>query len=102
MSSANRVSIMPNIPTVAESGFPKFDVVAWAGFVAPAGTPQPIIDKVNDAVRKAGQSPEVKQWLIDNGSPTDLGSTPAEFGNFLQKELAFWKQAVDASGAKAD
>lgn len=102
VSSANRVSIMPNIPTVAESGFPKFDVVAWAGFVAPAGTPQPIIDKVNDAVRKAGQSPEVKQWLIDNGSPTDLGSTPAEFGNFLQKELAFWKQAVDASGAKAD
>lgn len=102
VSSANRISVLPNISTIAESGFPGFDVVAWCGFVAPAGTPKPIIDKLNDVINKSAQSPEIKQWLIDNGSPTNLATTPVEFGNFLKKELAFWKLAVESSGAKVE
>ena len=102
VSSLNRVKSLPNIPTIAESGYPGFEVVAWAGFVAPANTPVSIINKLNAAILKASQSPEVKDWLEDNGSPTNLVGNPADFGLFLKKELAFWKQAVEISGARAD
>ena len=102
VSSLNRVKSLPNIPTIAESGYPGFEVVAWTGFVAPANTPVSIINKLNAAILKASQSPEVKDWLEDNGSPTNLVGNPADFGLFLKKELAFWKQAVEISGARAD
>jgi tripartite-type tricarboxylate transporter receptor subunit TctC len=102
VTSATRMSALPNVPTVAESGFPSYEVEAWSGFVAPAGTPQAVIDKLNDAVKKATQAPEVKRWLTENGSPTNLAGTPAEFGDFLKRELVFWKKAVDISGAKLE
>ncbi|SHH92888.1 Bug family tripartite tricarboxylate transporter substrate binding protein [Pollutimonas bauzanensis] len=100
VSSAERVSNLPDVPTIKESGFPDFDINGWSGFVAPAGTPQAIIDKLNMAVIKSSQSPEVQQWLTENGSPTNLSGTPAEFATFLKDELAFWKGAVELSGAK--
>jgi tripartite-type tricarboxylate transporter receptor subunit TctC len=102
VTSAGRMKSLPNVPTVAESGFPKYEVQAWSGFVAPAGTPRPIIDKLNDAIRKAVDAPEVKQWLEENGSPTNLAGTPEEFGVFLRSELEFWKGAVEISGAKLE
>jgi len=102
VSSAQRLPALPEVPTVAESGYPGFEVVAWSGFVAPAGTPQPVIDKLNAAILKASQAPELKAWLVESGSPTDLVGPPAKFGEFLKHELAFWKKAVDISGAKAE
>lgn len=102
VTSAQRMSSLPNVPTVAESGFPKYEVQAWSGFVVPTGTPQAVIDKLNNAVKKASEAPEVKQWLQENGSPTNLAGTPAEFGAFLKSELAFWKGAVEISGAKLE
>ena len=99
ISSLTRMKSLPNVPTIAESGYPDFEVVAWTGFVAPANTPVAIINKLNKAILKASQSPEVKDWLEDNGSPTNLVSSPASFGMFIKKELLFWKKAVEISGA---
>ena len=102
VSSLTRMKALPNTPTIAESGYPGFEVVAWTGFVAPANTPPAVINKLNSAILKSSQSPEVKDWLEENGSPTNLVGTPADFGQFLKKELLFWKKAVEISGAKAD
>ena len=102
ISSLTRIKSLPNVPTIAESGYPGFEVVAWTGFVAPANTPAPIISKLNKAILKASQSPEVRNWLEENGSPTNLVSSPASFGIFLKKELLFWRKAVEISGASAD
>ena len=102
VSSAGRLPALPDVPTVAESGYPGFEVVAWSGFVAPAGTPRPVIDTLNAAILKASQAPELKAWLVESGSPTDLVGPPAKFGEFLKHELAFWKKAVEISGAKVE
>ena len=100
VSSAERITALPDVPTIKESGFPDYEVNAWTGFVAPAGTPAVVIDKLNAAISKASQAEEVQKWLIDNGSPTNLSGTPDDFAEFIQKELDFWKGVVELSGAK--
>lgn len=102
VTSMERLKTLPNVPTVAESGFPGYEVQAWSGFVAPAGTPQAVIDKLNDAAKKAVATPEVQKWLVDNGSSPNLVDTPESFSKFIVSELAFWKQAVEISGAKTE
>lgn len=99
VSSKARVSSLPDVPTLQESGFGDLDINAWTGVVAPAGTPLSIVEKLNQAIRHAAETTEVKTWLEDNGSPTDLSASPQEFAHFIESELAFWKHAVEISGA---
>lgn len=101
VTSAKRLSWLPDVPTVAESGLPGFEATAWFGFVAPAGTPKDIVDKLNAEARKAMDVPEVRRTLVAQGFDV-MGGTPQEFQQFIGTEMAKWAKVVAASGAKAN
>ena len=94
-----RLEILPEVPTLAESGLPGFKTSQWFGFLAPAGTPAPIIDRIHAALARAAGSPEVKSRLAVQG--VDVFSTsPKEFANVIREELAQWAAVVKAAGIK--
>jgi tripartite-type tricarboxylate transporter receptor subunit TctC len=100
VTSAQRSSLMPEVPTIAESGIPGFDVVLRYGFVAPAGTPRPIIDKLNRELRSALASSEViKRLAFDGAEP--LSSTPEEYAADIDREETKWSKVVKAIGLRA-
>ena len=93
----------PAVPTMAESGFPGFEQYTQGlGIVAPAGTPAPIVEKLNKAVRASLANAETKEKLRELGAITDGGSTPAEFKAFLQKDAERWARVIKAAGVKAE
>ena len=100
VSSAKRFSAEPNIPTVAESGVPGFDVSSWYGLFAPAKTPPEIVKKMNaDAVavmREPRSARSSKPW------GRVIGSTPEAMGAFLKAEMAKWEPVIKAAGIKAE
>ncbi|QVQ26062.1 Bug family tripartite tricarboxylate transporter substrate binding protein [Achromobacter deleyi] len=100
-TSARRVPVLPDVPTVDESGLKGFEVVSWGGIVAPAGTPRPIIDKLNAAVAKALQDPAVLQ-LNATLSVDATPSTPEQFASLIATEIPRWGAMVKRSGASAD
>ena len=101
VTTPTRSPTAPNVPTMQESGFKGFDVSSWFGLMAPAGTPAPIIDKLNAAVLKALAKPDVQKKMQDLGAEPQK-TTPAEFGAFIKKEVETWGPVVKASGAKVD
>lgn len=101
VTSAKRIDVLPDVPTVAESGFPGFVAEDWKAIVAPAGTPAEVVAKVNQAMNKALARPEVVKRLKDEGSLA-RGGTPAELAAFMKSEHARWGGAVRESGAKVD
>lgn len=92
---------MPDTPTFAESGMPGFEAAAWWGFVAPAGTPKPVITKLHGEVVKALGAPEVKERFAALGAET-LGSTPGEFAAFMREEAQKWGTIIRKLGIKAE
>jgi len=98
VSTAQRSPAAPDIPTIAESGLPGYDVTTWHGLVAPAGTPRPIIDRLHAEVVKALNSPSVRDKFKAAGI-VPVSSTPEEFAAFTQRELDRWRIVVKASGA---
>ncbi len=101
ITGKQRSAVLPDLPTAAESGLPGYDVSAWYGLLAPAGTPRAIIDRLNREVRKALQAPDILQRLAADGSEP-VGSSPEEFRAFIRDEIAKWGKAVKAAGAKVD
>ena len=101
VTTAERSATAPEIPTMMESGFDKFDVSSWFGLIAPAGTPPEIIAKLNASVQKALAKPEVQQRFKDLGAVT-ARTTPSEFGAFIKSEVEQWGTVVKASGAKVE
>ena len=101
VTSAKRSSQLPDVPTVAESGIPDFDVSAWNGLVAPARTPDEVVAKIHADVLRIARTKEFVEVLEKAGLETDLLG-PAEFRAFLASELAKWSQLVKDSGAKLD
>ena len=91
-----RVSYLPDVPTIAET-VPGVETSTWEGFFAPAGTPQPIIDRLYEATKKALASPEVQQKLTHIGIVPKL-SSPDELKRTVHEDLKFWRQAVDTAG----
>jgi tripartite-type tricarboxylate transporter receptor subunit TctC len=89
------------VPTVAESGVPGFDAVLRYGLVAPAGTPRPIIERLNMALRAALESKEVRNRLAIEGAEP-LPSTPQEYAIDLDRDETQWSKVIKASGAKAE
>lgn len=83
------------MPTIAESGYPDFDAIAWHGILAPARTPAAIVEKLNKEIVKALQNPETKALLASQAMQA-VGNSPADFAAFIQKDIATWK-AVAAS-----
>ena len=101
VASLERNPAYPNVPTIAESGYPGFSAVSWFGLSAPAGTPAEILRKLNDATVKAMNMPDVKSRLQSVGFVVVAGS-PAQFSEFVTTEIAKWGKAAKASGAKLD
>lgn len=101
MTDSRRSALIPDVPTLAESGVAGFESIAWYGVMAPRGTPPQIVAVLNAEMRKVLGSPEVKQRLLDLGS-ADVAGTPEQFGGFIKAEIAKWGKVVKASGATAD
>jgi tripartite-type tricarboxylate transporter receptor subunit TctC len=101
VTSATRSSQVPNIPTIAESGVPGFEVVGWNGLCAPTGTPLPVISKVNADTARALNAPDTRQRLIEQGTDA-RPMTPAQFEAFVRAELAKWAKVAQAVGLKLD
>jgi tripartite-type tricarboxylate transporter receptor subunit TctC len=101
VTSAARTSLLPEVPTIAETGLAGFDASLYYGLVAPAGTPRPIVDKLNAALRAALASDDVKQRLVADGTEV-TPSTPEEYAAFIDKDESKWSKIVKASGAKAE
>ena len=101
VSRIKRSSLFPQLPTMDESGLKGFNLDAWAGLVAPSGVPQSVIDKLNPALRKVIDSPEV-QAKFKNVGFEGFSSTPAEFGDYIKTELGEWRKMVKDANIQAD
>jgi tripartite-type tricarboxylate transporter receptor subunit TctC len=100
--TAQRHPDYPSAPTMAESGFPGFeDTAPWVGMLAPAGTPGPIVSRLNDAIRKSIARPESRKRLQALGA-INVGDSPAEFTDFLKKDWERWSRVIKAAGVKAE
>jgi len=101
VTSERRVTALPDVPTMVESGFPSFVVTPWWGVFAPAGTPKPIIERLHRDIVAVLRNPEVRASFA--GHATDvIGNTPEEFARYVSTEAARWGEVVRASGATAD
>jgi tripartite-type tricarboxylate transporter receptor subunit TctC len=97
-----RLAAMPDLPTLDEQGLKGFECYTWNAILAPAGTPQPIVDKLNAAANKALADPAVIDSLKKAGIDPTPGSTPATTADFVKAELAKWAPIIKASGAQVD
>lgn len=101
VASLERNPAYPDVPTIAESGYPGFSAVSWFGLSAPAGTPKDIIQKLSEATVKAMNVAEVKTRLQTVGFVV-VANSPAQFSEFVTAEIAKWSKAAKASGAQLD
>ena len=90
VTSLQRSAVAPDVPTIAESGFPGFDAIAWHGILAPAKTAPSIVKKLNAEIVSALQHPETKALLVNQAMQT-VGNTPEEFAAFIKQDIAVWK-----------
>lgn len=101
LTSPVRSVAAPDVPTIAESGLPGYEVFAWNGVLVPAGTPKAVIQQLNDQIRKAMLLPQVKDKFSAQGFAASWNS-PENFGTFLKNEVDKWGRTVKASGATLD
>ncbi len=101
VATGQRAAVLPDVPTVAESGYPGFEAHGWFGFFAPAGTPSEIIHRLNTEVRTVVAMPDVREKILATGNEP-WWSTPEEFGAFVRAEIPKWGKVVRESGASAD
>jgi tripartite-type tricarboxylate transporter receptor subunit TctC len=100
-TSPKRLANFPDVPTVAELGYPGFEAATWSGLLAPAGTHRAVVRRLNQEANKALGTDQMKQKLYEDGS-TPLGGTPEEFAEFIRAEHAKWGAAVREAGIKLD
>lgn len=101
ITTPQRAPGTPDYKTVAEQGFPNFNAAPWAGFLAPKGTPKPVIDKLAKDIAEALKQPDVVQKMNELGS-TVVGNRPDEFRQFLNQQIEMWAEGVKISGATVD
>ena len=97
VTTSQRMSLFPEVPTLGETVMPGFEAGAWQGIMVPANTPKAVVQRLNAEINKALQSAEVKERLALQGAEP-LGSTPEEYGAYVKKELARWAAVVKATG----
>jgi tripartite-type tricarboxylate transporter receptor subunit TctC len=96
-----RMAEYPDVPTVAEAAVPGYAVYTWFGVVAPAGVPQPVLERLHAALVQALTSPEMRRQFANQGAEV-VANTPAEFSAFLREEVAKWNKVIRDSGARAE
>ena len=101
VSSAKRSVAIPQVPTIAESGLPGFEVVGWYGVLAPARTPHPIVARLHNEFVKILQTQDIRDRLLSEGAEP-VGNTPAEFTAFIKTDIGRWAKVIKAAGAKLD
>ncbi|KRC27152.1 tripartite tricarboxylate transporter substrate binding protein [Acidovorax sp. Root217] len=101
ITSAQRSPLLPDVPTLAESGYAGFDVQSWFALAAPAGTPRPVVEQLNTALNKVLALPEVRNRLQELAATPDSG-TPDKMRSFAAAEIKRWREVVKASGATAE
>ena len=101
VTSLKRAPVLPDVPTISESGLPGFEASSWFGVLAPAGTPAPIVARINAEVNKWLQSAEAREKLLSQGAEA-AGGSPEQFAQHIRAESEKWAKVVKASGAKVD
>jgi len=101
VTGPKRSSELPNVPTMQESGYPGFDVTAWHGIVVPAGTPRPIVERLNREIVKVMASPEVEEGFKRQGLDV-MHETPAQMTARIKSETALWSKIIKDAGIKAE
>ena len=101
IASPKRSPFLPDLPTIAEQGYPGFEAVGWIGIAAPARTPEPILKTLQSAIAKALEQPEMQKRMSELAF-VPVGDTPEQFTAFIKAENTKWAKAVKESGAKVD
>ena len=101
ISAPKRLAAMPDLPTIAEAGLPGFETGSWQGVLAPAGTPRPIVDKLNAEITRILGTPEMKEQLAAQGTEVRAG-TPEAMASFMRTEIARWAKVVKQAGVKVE
>lgn len=101
VTSKSRVPVLPNVPTMEESGLQGFEVMAWGGIVAPAGTPRPVIERLNREINAYLQLPSTRKEAEQNGSEV-VGGSPEAFGQLIGKESRKWAEVIRKGDVKPD
>ncbi|OIM97347.1 ABC transporter substrate-binding protein [Polynucleobacter sp. QLW-P1DATA-2] len=101
ITSKKRSPLLPNIPTFAEAGYPKVEVLNWQGLIAPKGTPKAIIDQLNAAANEALKDPQLRELMLSQGNEIGGGS-PAEFSALIKSESAKWSAVVKTANIKPE
>jgi tripartite-type tricarboxylate transporter receptor subunit TctC len=101
ISGPHRAASLPALPTFREAALPRFEMVFWTGVLAPASTPQAVIDSINRETNAALKAPDILQSLVDTGS-VPLGGSPADFAAFIKVQSEKWRAIIKDSGARLD
>ena len=100
VGTTKRSPSLPNVPTVAESGYPGFEASLWLGFFAPKGVPTPILKRLHSELVSIAQSPEMKDQFLKNGAESITNSSPAELTKLVAAEILKYKKVISAAGIK--
>lgn len=101
VSTAKRTPLLPDVPTIAEAGVPGYEASNWFSILAPAGTPQPVINRLYQEIVRALRSADMKERLVAEGADV-IGSTPDELASYMKSETEKWARVVKAAGIKAE
>ena len=101
VSTASRLAVFPELPTIAEAGVPGYEATQWYGILAPAGTPRPVVDKLNREIVTGLKSKQLHERLTADGSEP-FSSTPEEFASFIKMEIARWAPVIKAAAIRAE
>jgi tripartite-type tricarboxylate transporter receptor subunit TctC len=101
VTSATRSAALPDLPTMGEAGLPGFEVTAWFGFMAPGGTPRPLIDKIYADIARIVADPEIRERIQAQASEP-VGNRPEEYAAFIQAEIAKWRAVIKQANIKPE
>ncbi|MEJ8814086.1 tripartite tricarboxylate transporter substrate binding protein [Variovorax ureilyticus] len=102
VTTSKRIALVPNLPTMIESGLPNFEMSSWQAVYVPKGTPRPIVNRLNAEIVSALKQPDVQAKLHDQLAMELVGSSPEELRDFMAREIPRWAELVKKSGATAD
>ena len=101
VTTAKRFPLLPDLPAIAESGYPGFEALAWNGVMVPAATPKPIVARLNAEINAILKQPDVVERMHAAGFDL-IGGTPEDFGNLIQREVATWTPVIRKLGLRVD